>query len=147
MSVLVVHGSVSSINQFVFSSSEEAVFLEQFSFSNTDLVIGGHSGNPFTKKIGKKVWHNSGAIGMPANDGSPNTWYSLISPQNHGLKIEHKVLIYDHNSTYSAMKENNLHNGYAKGLISGLWPSTDILPSKERLSSGMKIEEGSYFTH
>ena len=36
-----------------------------------DGVIGGHCGLPFTKVVGDRLWHNPGAIGMPANDGTP----------------------------------------------------------------------------
>ena len=36
-----------------------------------DAIIGGHSGLPFTQTLGSRLWHNPGAIGMPANDGTP----------------------------------------------------------------------------
>jgi predicted phosphodiesterase len=145
-SAVVVHGSFSSINQFVFPSSDEAVFLNEFSLANTDLIIGGHSGIPFSKIIEQKIWHNSGAIGMPANDGTPHTWYSIISPQEDRVKIETKKLTYQHHDTFQIMQKNNLHNGYADCLLNGLWPSTDILPEKEKYDTGRQLSESTNIT-
>ncbi len=38
--------------------------------SGADGVIGGDRGLPFTALVGGKLWHDAGAIGRPANDGS-----------------------------------------------------------------------------
>ena len=144
LSALVVHGSASSINQFIFSSCEEDIFANEFSLAKSELVIGGHSGIPFSKIINNKIWHNSGAVGMPANDGTPRTWYSIISPYKETIKIEHKALFYEYQKTNEKMQESGLYSGYADCLSSGIWPSNDVLPSKERKSMGVKIEEKTY---
>ena len=144
IATLVVHGSVSSINQFIFSSSNTSIFAEEFALANADMVIGGHSGIPFTKIIDDKTWHNSGAIGMPANDGTCHTWYSIISPKEDTISIEHKKLTYSYHDTFNAMKDNDMNNEYAKCLLNGLWPSTDILLEKEKEESGIALKESVY---
>ncbi|MFT6221951.1 MAG: putative phosphodiesterase [Candidatus Endobugula sp.] len=144
LSALVVHGSVSSINQFIFPSSEEKIFSKEFSLTKADMVFGGHSGIPFSKITGKKMWHNPGAIGMPANDGTSYTWYSIISPKGSQVEVNNKRLTYPHQDTVKKMKGSSLHNGYADCLLSGLWPSTDVLPEKEKKNTGKKLREHSH---
>jgi len=33
---------------------------------------------------------------MPANDGTPRVWFSLLLPTAEGLRIEHPALEYDY---------------------------------------------------
>lgn len=137
LNALVVHGSVSSINQFIFESTHNSIFEKECALSDADIVIGGHCGIPFTKKVGKHIWHNAGAIGMPANDGTPRTWYSIInSDDNNQLSLNHHALSYDHLSAQEIMIKADMDNGYAAGLHSGLWPSLDVLPEKEKQQQG-----------
>ena len=141
----VVHGAVTSINRFVFPSDADTVFAEEFAHTKADIIFSGHSGIPFTRQIGdkenKKLWHNTGAIGLPANDGSTNTWYSLIHSVSPGkIRIEHHPLSYDFNAAKWEMITAGLNNGYAHALSSGLWPSMDILPSAERLNQGVALK-------
>jgi len=37
------------------------------------------------------------------------------------------------------MQQEGLANGYADCLLSGLWPSTDILPKVEKEKTGKKV--------
>jgi predicted phosphodiesterase len=129
---LVVHGSVLSINEFIFESMNDQIFTRQFDAANADLIIAGHCGMPFTKKLSNKIWHNAGAVGMPANSGTTQTWFSIIEANNEGLTIERAPLAYDHQSAYTAMQTAKLNNAYAEALLSGLWPSTDVLPNAEK---------------
>lgn len=137
--VQVVHGSVSSINQFIFASSNEAIFQEELSLSDADMVIGGHCGIPFTKTLGNKIWHNAGAIGMPANDGTTRTWFSIIEVNNDQLDIRIQALEYDYSRAHQAMLTAEMNNGYAQALQTGLWPSMDVLPIAERRQRGQAI--------
>lgn len=144
----VVHGAVDRINKFIFASTAEAEMRRQIALAGGDGVIGGHCGLPFTRIITGtrtitgtrivtgKVWHNSGAIGMPANDGTPRTWFSLIEPLDRGLRIRHLPLAYDFASAARKMRAAGLSEGYASALETGLWPSCDVLPPAERTRRG-----------
>ena len=140
---MVIHGSLSSINQFVFASTADLIFTEQFALTDADLVIGGHCGIPFTKLVDNKIWHNTGAIGMPANDGTTQTWFSLLNTEN-GLSLESRSLHYDHESAYHDMQQAGMNNGYAAALKTGLWPSMDVLPEQEKTNRGVAIKECCY---
>jgi hypothetical protein len=46
---------------------------------------------------------------------------------------------YDHISAAAAMRRFGHANGYARSLVTGLWPSLDTLPPPERAAAGKKI--------
>ncbi len=138
----IVHGGVTGINRFLFASTVPAIKAAELDTSGADGIIGGHCGLPFTQIINGKLWHNAGAIGMPANDGTPRVWFSLLIPQASGLRIEHRALDYDHATAARKMRAAGLPEEYALALTSGLWPSCDVLPYREIRERGVPFREG-----
>ena len=135
----VVHGAVSEISRFMFASQNDQDFLEEM--QQIDVVIAGHSGLPFTKMIADKVWHNSGALGMPANDGSQQVWFSVLALDEHEqITVEHRALSYDANAAQTKMIEAGLTQGYHQALSNGLWPSMDVLPLTEKNAVGIELK-------
>jgi len=145
----VVHGGVREINAFFFTSMPDEAMTAEFAAGDADIIIGGHCGLPFTRGpftpgqgthlSGSRIWHNSGPLGMPANDGTPRVWYSIITPENGAVCFEHHALDYDHESAHRKMVEAGLPEGYAQALITGLWPNLDILPATECAMTGRKL--------
>ena len=136
----VIHGAVNVINAFVFATTPAAVKHRELDLVGCDGIIGGHSGLPFTDIVDGRLWHNAGVIGMPANDGTPRVWFSLISPCAEGLKIEHRVLDYDHARAATAMAMAKLPPEYRISLSTGIWPSCDVLPPREASRQGTPLE-------
>lgn len=137
----VVHGAPSSINRFVFPSTPEADKATEIAAAGVDGVIAGHSGIPFSQIIGDKLWHNSGAVGLPAHDGTPRTWYAILTATEGGVRIAHHALSYDAAGAARAIRAAGLAEGYAAALESGLWPSCDVLPAPERARAGRPLPE------
>lgn len=133
--VAFVHGAPSRINRFLYPSDSDSAFLSEFEYVDADCIVAGHSGIGFTRVIGERIWHNAGAIGLPANDGTPRGWYSLLEPAPGGLNIEHLPFRYDHASAASAMRAARLPESYADAVESGIWPSFDVLPIAEQAST------------
>ncbi|MDC1288397.1 metallophosphatase family protein [Gammaproteobacteria bacterium] len=135
----VVHGSLDSINEFVFASSAPESRLMQIRHSEVDAVIGGHSGIPFGQRLGECHWLNGGVIGMPANDGGKHGWYMLLEPCESGCTASWHRLDYD----YSSSRDSTIAAGmiaYGNALASGLWPNIDILPETEAQQSGQPLD-------
>ena len=65
-----IHGGTVQINRFLFASQSDAEFQQELEMLDVDGVLAGHSGIPFTRQIGRYLWHNAGVIGMPANDST-----------------------------------------------------------------------------
>lgn len=138
-SILAVHGGVRQINRFIFPSTAVDIKLTELDLAGTDILIGGHSGIPSGARIGTKAWLNTGAIGLPANDGTPDGWYLLLSPEEDHLHCRWQRLHYPVEETVLAMQTAGLVNGYTDALCSGLWPSRDVLPETEREISGQSL--------
>lgn len=140
--VAIVHGAVDSINRYVFASTSWQEKRRQMDLAGCDGVIGGHCGIPFTQCAGGRLWHNAGAIGMPANDGTPRVWYSVLRPVRHGVELSTRALEYDAGSAARKMLAAGLPRGYAGALTTGLWPSCDPLPATELSYRGQAIPAG-----
>jgi len=135
----VVHGSPNRINAFVFGSASNDDLRQLVRGAGCDGVIGGHCGIPFTRMADGLLWHNPGAIGVPANDGTPRVWFSVLEPGDAAIEIRHFPLDYDHGAAASAMQDARLPEGYADALSSGLWPSLDVLPPEELARTGQAL--------
>jgi predicted phosphodiesterase len=125
----VVHGGATAVNRFLWPTSPEVDFAEEIAalkamVGPVDAVLAGHCGLPFLRKVAGRIWFNTGALGMPPNDGSPRTNYGVIGAD--GPRIER--LDYDHNAAAEAMRTAGLTQGYDRALLTGWWPSEDILP-------------------
>ncbi len=139
--IRVIHGGVKQINRFIFASSENQIKLEELQQAQADIIIAGHCGIPFGQKLGQQAWLNAGVIGLPANDGTNSGWYLTLTPANRELDIEWHRLDYDHDLSFKRMQDAGLHS-YAQTLQTGLWPSMDILPAKERAQQGEVLNPG-----
>jgi predicted phosphodiesterase len=135
----VLHGRASDISRFIFASTPQADLEVEIAVTGCDGVIAGHCGIPFARQVGPGVWINAGAIGMPADDGTPRIWFALLTPGEAGLSIEVLPLQYDHAAAAAAMRTAGLPEGYAAALGSGIWPSCDVLPPAERARRGAKL--------
>lgn len=136
----VVHGGATEISRFLFASTPEVVLLGELAATGGDGVVGGHCGIPFARRVGPDgLWLNAGAIGMPANDGTPRGWFMVLTPHVGELVVEALPLNYDHEAAAAAMRAAGLADGYADALCSGLWPSCDVLPEAERGRRGKPI--------
>lgn len=126
---VVIHGGYSNVSQFLFLTTDEVEYTRVINMVERDLgeihvMIAGHSGLPFHKIIKGVSWFNSGAIGMPANNGKSTTSYGIL---NAGQFTIHE-LSYDHHLAQATMIVTGLDQGYHKALETGYWPSEEVLP-------------------
>ena len=135
---LVLHGGTETINRFIFGSQGD-VIRNEFARAQCDVVIAGHAGIPFAHRVGGKLWFNPGVIGMPANDGTTDAWYGLITPTAATIDFALKRLAYDHAGAAASMRRWAHVDGYARTLVTGLWPSLDVLPDAEQAETGKKL--------
>lgn len=77
------------------------------------------------------TWLNAGVIGMPAHDGDPRTRFAVLKG---GTPTFHR-LTYDQDAASDAMVAAGLTQGYHRALVTGYWPSEDVLPLDLTLAS------------
>lgn len=135
----IVHGSASEIARFVYKSTPWAEKLAEFERMNVDHIIGGHCGIPFIDSKDGKSWINSGALGMPANDGTPRVWYTTIDKKESGFDVQFHALEYDYMAQQEKMNALKLPKVYADTLSTGIWDSTEVLRPEEVALTGQRI--------
>ncbi len=134
------HGGLRRINRYLFASNTDAIAEELATLDADGAVLAGHAGIPFTVTAGWSLWHNAGALGLPANDGTPRVWFSVISAEgDRAVRFEPIALDYDHGAAAAKMRRTGLPDAYARALATGLWPDTAILPEREAWSSGVAL--------
>jgi predicted phosphodiesterase len=129
----VLHGGVTDISRFLWPSSPASAFEDELAaltkrVGPVDGVIAGHCGIPFHRRIGQVDWINVGVIGMPPNDGQPDTRFALLKEAQATIH----TLAYDAPAAAAAMQAVGLTQGYHRGLLTGHWPSEEVLPPDMR---------------
>jgi predicted phosphodiesterase len=130
---VVLHGGAGDVSRFLWPLSSEDDFWHEISILQEeigafDAVIADHSGIPFERWIDGVHWINAGVIGMPANDGQADTAFAVLD----GGKVRFEALNYDVKSAVAAMEKAGLKQEYQETLITGFWPSEDVLPKSMR---------------
>ncbi len=141
-SICVLHGGAAQNNRFLFASERarlEAEFAAASHAGGCDIVLAGHAGIPFVAPLTAGYWVNAGVIGMPANDGTPDGWYALLDQSDGGMHVSLHRLAYDHITAAAAMRRAGHADGYARTMITGIWPSHDVLPDTERRATGQPL--------
>jgi len=139
--VRVIHGGVAEQNRFIFASTPKAIKHAGFASADAEIMIAGHCGIPFIEPIGDRLWFNPGVIGMPANDGTSDGWYGLVTPENGGLTFSIHRLRYDAERAAGTLRDTGFAPAYADSLTGSLWPSLDVLPEAERAATGAPLAE------
>jgi predicted phosphodiesterase len=136
----VVHGTFDETAGYIFNSSPWEEKEKQMSKMKADLVLAGHCGLPFSNVKNDKAWLNSGAIGMPANDGTDRVWFMTLLSTEKQIVVTHHAIEYDTHEPSARMREERLPQEYARTLLTGIWDSNDILPKEEIELQGKMIQ-------
>ena len=134
--VVVIHGAATRINRFLWPVTAEADLEAELSVLEDqvgpfDVVVAGHSGLAFQRPVGNRLWVNTGSLGMPENDGDTATRFVVMTEAG----FETVRLTYDHAAAATAMTAAGLSDGYDVALLTGYWPSEDVLPAELRRAS------------
>lgn len=129
----VIHGGATDVSRFVWPSAPERVFAEEIAAIRAaagpvEMVIAGHCGLAFRRRVAGVTWLNAGAVGLPPNDGRPATRYAVL----RAGRGEIHTLSCDHRAAAEAMRAAGLTQGYDDAVESGYWPSEEVLPPELR---------------
>ena len=128
---LALHGGLTDVARFLFEASPEAAFeeeLAQMGSARPHMVLAGHCGIPFQRRIAGVDWINAGVIGMPPHDGGVATRYVVLK----GGQAQVHALDYDWRAAQRSMERAGMTQGYHLALETGIWPSEDVLPMAMR---------------
>lgn len=135
LDVLACHGSPRQTNEFLWESTTPTHFLDKLATDySADVVVGTHTGLHWNRSWGEqRTFVNVGALGRPANDGSPAVWYAILQAEARDLDVEFVSVAYDHLALAKEMRDEELPEEFVETILTGWWTTClEILPGKER---------------
>ncbi|HVA66843.1 MAG TPA: metallophosphoesterase family protein [Elusimicrobiota bacterium] len=133
--VLLSHGSPRRVNEFLWKSATPEPFIRKMLDDyETDVVVCTHTGLHWSRLVapGRGVV-NAGALGRPANDGTPRVWVTLIKDKNGELDVRYLPVHYDFERLAKEMESEKLPPEFIQTVRTGWWTTClEILPAKER---------------
>ena len=120
--VLMVHGSVKSINDYMVEDYPEKEVLEMMELHKTDVLLCGHTHKPFHRTIESenKVKHiiNIGSVGKP-KDGDIRACYAVVDFNQASIsdiKVTFRRVEYDVEKAAKAVEESEFDNAFSDAL-------------------------------
>ena len=116
--VLLTHGSPASNEEHLTSetSDERLAFLLQE--GRAEVMICGHSHQPFARQVGEAWVINTGSVGRPG-DGDPRACYATLVINKKGLTVQHYRVEYDVQRAAQAVRQKGLPEAFAQMFLQG----------------------------
>jgi putative phosphoesterase len=92
--VLLVHGSPVSVDELLNSDTPEARFAELAESARADVVLCGHSHEPFVKDVHGTRFVNPGSAGRPEG-GDWRASYAMLEWGEHEVRVTLRRVAYD----------------------------------------------------
>lgn len=129
--VLLTHGSPASNKEPLTPSTPAERLRELARMAEADLVVCGHSHQPFAReilfdKVHSVLFVNTGSVGRP-DDGDPRTGYAILElfDKAHNtlgpdhLQVQHYRLEYDVERAVAAIRAQGLPEAFAQMMLRG----------------------------
>jgi len=133
--ILLSHGSPRRVNEFLWRSATPEPFIRKMLDDyDTDVVVCTHTGLHWSRFVapGRGVI-NAGALGRPANDGTPRVWLAVLEDKNGSLAASFLPVDYDFERLAREMDSENLPREFSETIRTGWWTTClELLPAKER---------------
>lgn len=115
--IIVVHGSPRKINEYLY---EDSIELDEITKSiPQNILICGHTHQPYYKIVNGKHIINSGSVGKPKH-GNPNAVYILVNLDDKAIDVQIIEVPYDVEKTARAIENNSiLPNEFAEMIKNG----------------------------
>jgi putative phosphoesterase len=128
--ILLTHGSPASPDEHLSPDTPEDRLRELAKMAKADLIICGHSHQPFSRWVGDVLFINTGSVGRP-DDGDPRATYAVLKLKRKMVEVRHYRIEYDVDQAAGAIRSNHLPEEFAQMLLQGR-----SLDSIEHLVSG-----------
>lgn len=116
--ILLTHGSPASNEEPLTPTTPLKRLKELNRMVKADLVICGHSHQPFTRQAGPVMYINPGSVGRP-DDGDPRAAYAILSLTRKRLHVKLFRVDYDANAAAEAINERGLPQVFSQMVLRG----------------------------
>jgi putative phosphoesterase len=116
--ILMTHGSPALNEEHLTAATSAERLRELARLARADLVICGHSHQPFRRKVANTWFINTGSIGRP-DDGDPRASYAILHLGPQILRVRHFRVAYDVERAAAAIRQNGLPETFAQMIVEG----------------------------
>jgi hypothetical protein len=123
------------MNEFLWETTTPTHFLEAMADrAQADILLGTHTGIHWSRDLaGGRRYLNVGALGRPANDGSPKVWYAMLEATPGGIVHRFVPLPHEYGRLAAEMEAEKLPGEFIETIRTGWWTTClEVLPGKER---------------
>jgi putative phosphoesterase len=116
--ILLVHGTPDSNEEPLTPDTPLKRLREIAQNSEADIIIAGHSHQPFAKQVDGIWFINTGSVGRP-DDGNPRAGYALLTLSPDAVQVEHHRIAYDTKKVAADIKAKGLPSSFARIFLHG----------------------------
>ena len=116
--ILLTHGSPASNDEHLTPETPLPRLRELAQMAHADVVICGHSHQPFARKVAGVWFINTGSVGRP-DDGDPRACYAILHIGPRYFRVRHHRVEYDVERAAAAIRENKLPEAFAQMILQG----------------------------
>jgi putative phosphoesterase len=116
MDLHLVHGSPRKINEYLLPGRDERTFLRILAAEDADVLVFGHTHQPWADCYGGLHFVNVGSVGKP-KDGDPRAAYTLLRLPS--VEAETIRIVYDWQAVAQAVRAAGLPEALAAAFVSG----------------------------
>jgi putative phosphoesterase len=123
--VHLVHGSPRKLNEYLLRDRAERTFLRLAEAETDDVLVFGHTHDPWSRMIGGVLFVNVGSVGRP-KDGDPRAMYTVLRASEQAerdpppVEVEAARVAYDVEATASGIEAVGLPQELADAVRRGL---------------------------
>jgi putative phosphoesterase len=118
-SILLTHGSPASNEEHLTPDTPIERLRELAEMASTDLIICGHSHQPFARRVEKTWFINTGSVGRP-DDGDPRASYAILRLSPDEIEVQHFRLDYNLDRAVAAIRAKGLPEEFAEMILRGV---------------------------
>ncbi len=116
--VLLTHGSPDSNAEHLGPDTPEKRLRKLAQTAKADVIICGHSHQPFTQEVDGVWFINTGSVGRPG-DGDPRASYAILNIDREQIQVQHYRVEYDVERAAAAIREQKLPEAFARMILQG----------------------------
>ena len=116
--ILLTHGSPASNSEHLTPATPEERLRELAQTAKADVIICGHSHQPFARQVDGVWFINTGSVGRP-DDGDPRACYAILEIESDKIQVQHYRVEYDVERAVAAIRERKLPELFAQMLLQG----------------------------
>ena len=116
--ILLTHGSPTSSDEHLTPETPLPHLRKLAQMAQADVVICGHSHQPFARKVAGVWFINTGSVGRP-DDGDPRACYAILHIGPRFFRLRHHRVEYDVGRAAAAIRENKLPEAFAQMILQG----------------------------